>query len=72
MTDGKTSQGPQTYAGIPVETIALMYDYLKNCDGALYGGFAEGFVEGAKWAAAKINEDIQQSMERMILTGFGV
>ena len=58
-----------TYKGIPVEHIAIMYDYLKNYDGAIGGGFAEGFLAGARYAAAKIQEGMEKAAERAIMYG---
>ena len=58
-----------TYMGIPVEYIAIMYDYLKNHNGAIDGGFAEGFIAGAKYAAAEIQEGMLKAAERMIISG---
>lgn len=60
-----------TYRGIPVEHIAIMYDYLKNHDGAIDGGFAEGFLAGAEYAAAKIQEGMLKAAERTIMYGVG-
>lgn len=61
--------GPTTYKGIPIDHIAIMYDYLKNHDGAIDGGFAEGFLAGARYAAEKIQEDMAKAAERAILIG---
>ena len=47
-----------TYMGIPIEQIVIMYDYLKNHDGAIDGGFSEGFLAGARYAS----EAMQASM----------
>jgi hypothetical protein len=46
-----------------------MYDYLKNHDGAIDGGFAEGFLAGARYAAVKIQEGMEKAAERAILYG---
>lgn len=65
----------ETYRGIPVDHIALMYDYLANRDGAIGSEWAEGFMEGAKYAAAKITESVERetarAMEAYIMFGEG-
>lgn len=45
-----TQEESVTYMGIPVDHIVIMYDYLKNYDGAIDGGFSEGFwrVQGTQ------------------------
>lgn len=58
-----------TYMGIPVDHIVIMYDYLKNYDGAIDGGYAEGFLAGARYAAEKIQEGMEKAAERAILYG---
>lgn len=65
---GKADEKP-TYRGIPIELIVTMYDYLKNHDGAIDGGFAEGFLAGAKYAAAEIQEGMLKAAERAIISG---
>ncbi len=64
-----TQEESVTYMGIPVEHIAIMYDYLKTHNGAIDGGFAEGFLAGARYAAAKIQEGMEKAAERSILYG---
>lgn len=58
-----------TYMGIPIEQIVIMYDYLKNHDGAIDGGFSEGFLAGARYAAAEIQEGMLKAAERAIISG---
>lgn len=65
-----TQEGNATYMGIPVDHIVIMYDYLKNYDGAIDGGFAEGFLAGARYAAEKIQEGMEKAAERSILYGW--
>lgn len=65
-----TQQGSATYMGIPVDRIIIMYDYLKNYDGAIDGGFAEGFLAGARYAAEKIQEGLDKAVEHSILYGW--
>lgn len=55
-----------TYMGIPIEQIVIMYDYLKNHDGAIDGGFSEGFLAGARYAAEMMQEDMRRLIERNI------
>ena len=55
--------------GMPGDCIVIMYDYLKNYGGAIDGGFAEGFLAGARYAAAKIQEGMEKAAERAILYG---
>lgn len=65
-----TQEESTTYMGIPVERIAIMYDYLKNYDGAIDGGYAEGFLAGARYAAEKIQEGLDKAVEHSILYGW--
>lgn len=65
-----TQEDSVTYMGIPVERIAIMYDYLKNYDGAIDGGYAEGFLAGARYAAEKIQEGLDKAVEHSILYGW--
>lgn len=58
-----------TYMGIPIEQIVIMYDYLKHHDGAIDGGFAEGFLAGARYAAAEIQAGMLKAVERAIISG---
>ena len=55
-----------TYMGMPIECIAIMYDYLKNHDGVIGSGFSEGFLAGARYATETIQEDMRRSIERNI------
>ena len=70
MTEGK-----ETYKGIPVEAIAIMYDYLAKRDRAIGSEWADGFMEGARYAAAKIEESLARqaalAMEADLLFGKG-
>lgn len=59
-----------TYRGIPIELIVIMYDYLKNKDGAIDGGFAEGFLAGAEYAAEAMQASMPGTFERTYLGMF--
>ena len=59
----------ETYRGIPVDHIAIMYDYLANRDGAIGSEWADGFMEGARYAAAKIEEDLVKETARVVEAG---
>lgn len=52
--------------GMPVECIAIMYDYLKNHGGVIGSGFSEGFLAGARYATETIQDDMRRSIERNI------
>ena len=65
----------EMYRGIPVDHIAIMYDYLANQAGAIGSEWADGFMEGARYAAAKIEESLARqaalAMEADLLFGNG-
>ena len=65
----------ETFRGIHVEPIAIMYDYLANRDGAIGSDWSDGFMEGARYAAAKIQESIERetarAMEAELIFGRG-
>lgn len=56
-----------TYMGIPIEQIVIMFDYLKNHDGAIDGGFSEGFLAGAKYATEAMQASMLGTFERTYL-----
>ena len=65
--------GRPTYRGVDIEALAIMYDYLANRDGAIGSDWSDGFIEGARYAAAKIEESVARktalAMEAELLFG---
>ena len=62
----KDLAGAGTYAGIPVETLAIMYDFMRKRDADLSGDYTSGFMDGARYTAAKIEEELTQECQRAI------
>ena len=75
MHEGGRMTDTETYRGIPVDHIAMMFDYLANRDGAIGSEWSDGFMEGARYAAAKIGESLARqaalAMEADLLFGKG-
>lgn len=69
--DSRKVNEKATYMGIPIERIVIMYDYLKNHDGAIDGGFSEGFLAGARYAAETMQASMLGTFERTYLGIYG-
>lgn len=61
----------ETYRGVPVQVIALMYDYVKEHGGTFDGDYQRGFVDGARYIAERYEEQMERELVRYFVEGSG-
>lgn len=57
----------ETYKGVPVSVIAMMYDYVKNHGGTFDGDYARGVIDGALYVTEKFEKEFEKELRRQII-----
>lgn len=59
----------ETYRGVPVQVVAMMYDYVKEHGGTFDGDYARGFVDGVRYGLEKYEEQMEKELFRHLIGG---